>query len=67
MSIGALLAFVEGTLIGWASCGDACENAACLVEILVNDTVVEIARADQDLGESFTPLTPFQRCCGFSV
>jgi GT2 family glycosyltransferase len=67
MSIGALLAFVEGTLIGWASCGDACENAACLVEILVNDTVVEIARADQDLGESFTPLTPFQRRCGFSV
>jgi GT2 family glycosyltransferase len=67
MSIGALLAFVEGTLIGWASCGDACENAACLVEILVNDTVVEIARADQDLGESFTQLTPCQRRVGFSV
>jgi hypothetical protein len=64
---GALLAFVEGTLIGWASCGDDCENAACLVEILVNDTVVEIARADQDLGESFTRLTQFQRRCGFSV
>jgi GT2 family glycosyltransferase len=67
MSVGALLALIEGTLIGWASCGDASENSVCLVEILVNDTVVDIARADQNLGETFTQLTPCQRRFGFSV
>ena len=67
MSVGALLALIEGTLIGWASCGDASENSACLVEILVNDTVVDIARADQDLGESFASLTSQQRRGGFSA
>ncbi|MEY2666070.1 MAG: hypothetical protein RLZZ384_241, partial [Pseudomonadota bacterium] len=67
MSVGALLALIEGTLIGWASCGDVSENSVCLVEILVNDTVVDIARADQNLGESFASLTSQQRRGGFSA
>ena len=63
---GSLISYVGTTLIGWA-CREKNASSPCLVEVLVNETVVEIVIANYNLGASCPLLTERQRRSGFIV
>ena len=63
---GSLISYVGSTLIGWA-CREKNASSPCLVEVLVNETVVEIVVANYNLGAGFTLLTDSQRRSGFMI
>lgn len=62
---GELLLLTENTLVGWAYLLDAIEP--CCVEILGDGDVLNIVRADWNLGNQFKTLSELQQKHGFVV
>ena len=65
MEHGELLQLSGYTLFGWANSVNP--NEPCWVEILGDGEVLQIIRANFDLGNQFELLTERQRKCGFFV
>lgn len=63
MEHGELLQLSGYTLFGWANSVNP--NEPCWVEILGDGEVLQIIRANFDLGNQFELLTERQRKCGF--
>ena len=62
---GALLELINTTIIGWAGATDTDEPV--WVEILGDGSVLQLVKADRDLGTQFTTLNQTQQRCGFAI